>query len=282
MGTEKWHTGVWTSVAGRWRADIPRDGGWRYLSDSWQPLLILLSTTVFTASFIPALARSRTTSNVVSCNADGIVESPSVASPSIWDAEEFFTINLLFNDYSFTQAKLIDACWDVGVGRGGQAIAAIVTYRVLRRSMLLVLEKSEISIPTATAVFCQQIQLMSVWELCRETVIRVGKGSVPKRTRAVEMVRYALYLFVCGYVLSFATITSVMAGYRANLTGLFQLNNTQNGMSEPLRLVYAGKDRTVVADGKRIGGRDNWILPGFDRRDDFEIVASLVECKYHD
>ena len=96
------------------------------------------------------------------------------------------------------------------------------------------------------------------------------------------MVRYALYLFVCGYVLSFATITSVMTGYRANLTGLFQLNNTQNGMSEPLRLVYAGKDRTVVADGKRIGGRDNWILPGFDRRDDFEIVASLYECKHHD
>jgi hypothetical protein len=81
-------------------------------------------------------------------------------------------------------------------------------------------------------------------------------------------------------VLAFATITSVMTGYRANLTGVFQLNNTQIGMSEPLRLVYAGEDHTVVSDGKRIGGRDNWILPGFDRRDDFEIVTPIVECKH--
>lgn len=51
-------------------------------------------------------------------------------------------------------------------------------------------------------------------------------------------------------------------------------------MSEPLRLVYAGEDRTVVNDGKKIGGRDNWILPGFDKRDDFKIVAPTLECEH--
>lgn len=129
----------------------------RYLSVTRQPLLILLSAMIFTASFIPALARSRTASNVVSCNADGIVKTLSTEPLSIGDVDELFTINLLFNDYSFTQAKVIDACWDVGVGRGGQAIAELVAHRVLRRAMLLVLERSEISIPNTTAMFCQQI-----------------------------------------------------------------------------------------------------------------------------
>lgn len=282
MAKRKWCSAAWASVTGSLtpRVKVPQDGELRYLSDTWQLWLIFLSTTVFTASFIPALARSRTASNVVSCNADGIVETPSTKPLSIWDADEFFTINLLFNDYSFTQAKVIDACWDVGVGRGGQAIAAVVTHRVLRRSMLLILERSEVSIPTTTAMLCQQIQLTSIWELCREMIRRAGGGSTPKRARAMGILRYTLYIFVCGYVLAFATITSVMTGYRANLTGLFQLNSTQNGMTEPLRLVYAGKDSTVVSDGGRIGGRDNWILPGFDRRDDFEIVAPITECKH--
>jgi hypothetical protein len=261
--------------------DVPQDGELRYLADAWQPWTILLSTAVFAASVLPALGRINTKSDVVSCNADGIVVSPSLASSLVWDADKFFTINLLVNDYSFTQAKVIDAFWDVGVGRGGQAIVAIITYRVLRRSMLLVLEKSEISIPTTTSILCRQIQLLSIWELCRETFSLAKRKAVSRRERAIEIARYAMYIFVCGYVLAFATITSVMTGHRANLTGFFGLNNTQTGMSEPLRLLFSGAGRTVVSDGSRIGGRDNWILPGLDRGSDFETVAPMLQCEYH-
>jgi hypothetical protein len=215
----------------------------RLLYNVWQPLTIFVLTTVFTASFFAAKNPFSSADGKFFCNADGSVQ-PAGIYRLLWDSRLYFTINMSFGKFSFTTVKLIDACWDTLVGRGGQMLVAIVAYRVLRRSIALSMEICTYPISTVTAMFCQQIQLNSAWELLHGVHTRHSDWS--HMPWASPYIRLAAHISVFAYVLSFATLVSVMAGYRAEMEGYFGPEELM-----PISKIYSPQMR--LKDGDRIG-----------------------------
>lgn len=158
-------------------------------------------------------------------------------------------------------------------------MVAILTYRTLRRSISLTMEGSALSISAVTAIFCQQIQLASIWELSRDLVLQFRRyGHLSTVRRHIKGSRSGAYIFVCVYVLSFATITSVMTGYRTDLTGFFNTNSSQSSITEPLSTIYSA--RTILIDGDRVKLPRDLLLPMYgSKKYDSELLVTLASCK---
>jgi hypothetical protein len=275
---------------------VPQDGFRRYFYDIWQPLTVLVLAACFTGSFFAVKNPYPSTEDLFYCNADGNVQMLDAGDyQPFWDPDLFFTINLPTADnLTFTEAKLIDAVWDLGVGRGGQIIAAVITYRVLRRSLTLVMESCTVSIPTVTSVCCQQINVWSSWHLLRDIFSQTSSRQFAgKRLSLNGRRRLLMQLFACMYVLVFPTLTSVMTGYRTGFTGLFDYAN--GTMSEVKPIDQVGYPRMILSDGRRIGLANSTSYlprqmpnPSIFSLDDFllssesfeEPAGVLADCKY--
>lgn len=115
------------------RLSLPLDDatGWRFLYETWQPLTLFLLTLVFTTVFYTNY--KSTNANEVVCDTSGNIQGAYLGYNPLWDVQEYFSINIVFGgQLSYTHAKIIDACWDVLFGRGGQMVVGMVAYRVIR------------------------------------------------------------------------------------------------------------------------------------------------------
>jgi hypothetical protein len=248
---------MWTTLRA-WT--VPQDGIRRYLYDIWQPLTILVLTASFAGTFFAIKDPYASTSDLFYCNADGTVqmlENLNGGYKPFWDPDLFFTINVPVGDnLSFTLAKLLDAVWDLGVGRGGQMLAAVITYRVLRRSLTLVMESCTITIPTVTSVCCQQIGVLSSWHLLADAFsTKSSRKFEGRRLSITGKRRIVMQLFACLYVLAFPTLASIMTGYRTGFTGLFDYHVGKVSQVKPLAEVE--NPRMFMSDGNRIGLPDS-------------------------
>lgn len=216
---------------------VPSDGIRRYHYDIWQPLALLVLTTCF-ATIIYTTSSARASTNLDDlffCNADGNVEKTVPGYRPLWDPQLYFTINIAFGQFAFSTVKIVDATWDVVVGRGGQMLMAVIAYRVLRRSLTLTMETYTVAIPTVATFYCQQIGVVSLiqltknffwhWEYQRPTW---------RQPFHLGRLRVAMQVFACVYVLVFATLVSVMTGYRASLKGYFGYDAQNPGQLIPI------------------------------------------------
>ena len=121
LSSRKWTTmsgaGEW--ISRQWKEtirDVVRDAR---SARSWKPFLYFLylcwlGCLLYGISYLASspnlglLQDSRTTA----CQPDDSL-SPYVNSYSAWDSSGFFQITLAFGSLTFTQAKVIDICWDV-------------------------------------------------------------------------------------------------------------------------------------------------------------------------
>lgn len=212
---------------------VPRDGPHRLLYDTWQPLALLLIVACLTVAIFttePGAAND----TIFYCNADGRIKIRGDRTyKPLWDTEQFFTVNVAYGSMSFSVAKFIDACWDIIIGRGGQMLVAIMAYRTLRRSLTLIMETYDVPLPMATAIYCGQIQLTSVWEVVCCT-LRPGKKHLHAGMQSRVKLRLMAQLFACAYVLSFPTLASITTGYRAGLTGYFDFKDGESSQLKPV------------------------------------------------
>jgi hypothetical protein len=234
---------------------VPRDGARRYLHDTWQPLTLLVITVLFTAAFFTnydPYSSVQSPYDWFFCNADGTLEKSSKDYRPFWDSQLYFTINIAFGSFPFSTAKVIDAAWDAVVGRGGQFLAAMVAYRTLRRSLTLTMESCTVPMTAVISLYCQQIQLIPVGRLIKTMFWH--RGSVHPIWRLPFLrgrARFGIQIFVCTYVLLFATLASVMTGYTAQLTGFFDPG--ANPTSQLLPIKQLVEPRFTLYDGVRVG-----------------------------
>jgi hypothetical protein len=230
----------------------------RYIYDIWQPLTLLVITTSLTAAFFTKYdpySPARTGKDWFFCNADGNLEKTEYDYRPFWDPRLYFTINIAFGEFSFSTVKIIDAAWDAVVGRGGQLVAAVVAYRMLRRSLTLTMESCTVSMSAITSLYCQQIQLIPVGQLLRtmfwhwSSVHTPWQQAIPK-----GRARLGVQLFACIYVLSFATLVSITTGYRAQLTGYSSSGVNETGLLFPINQLV--EPRFALLDGARVGLSD--------------------------
>ena len=261
---------------------VPRDGMRRYVYDIWQPLALLVITVSFTAAFFTKYTpydRARYSDDLFFCNADGKIETTDYFYKPFWDLQLYFTINIAFGKFSFSRVKIIDAAWDAVVGRGGQLVAAVVTYRVLRRSLTLTMETCTATIPAVTSIYCRQIQLGSVGQLIHTMFWHWGSVHLMWRQPThIGRIRLGTQLFVCLYVLLFATLVSIMTGYRAQLSAYFRYDGSLTGQYLPIDQLV--QPRMVLLDGHRVGLSETPLyahdsIPYPDGVDDTDITVRI-------
>lgn len=190
---------------------------------------------------------------VLLCDANGQIQEDNKGFRLDWEISSYFSINIpVLRRLPYKQAKIVDACWDLVFGRGGQVLAGMIAYCVVRDTVKLNMERSALPIPAVTLVLLQQqIQFTTIWELFRALFyppkIQIAQETYDKReTRR----RVLLCLFACSYVIAFATITSVMTGYFAEVEG-FYISPTNDepmtSLSEFTRAFF------LLVDGERVG-----------------------------
>ncbi|KAF7507352.1 hypothetical protein GJ744_010669 [Endocarpon pusillum] len=172
------------------------------------------------------------------CKPDGTF-SLSFEDSTPWKRDAIFALNLNFGKYTFGEAKLIDVCWDVGVGRGGQAFLAVFSYLILTKGLTRTMETSSVSHDTFEAVTLQNYTITSVAFLIKDFF----------KTRGYRAKVAMFWTILAGlFILSVPTWLSAMTGYTADSKSYIQDKGST--------LVPAGNFQPVIYtihDGARFG-----------------------------
>ena len=251
-------------------------------------LLVLLTALTFT---LVTRATVHPLTSKPFCNPNGQLILPNTASPGsnntfkyspYWHPTMFLSITLGFGKFSYPAAKAIDACWDLIVGKGGQLLLGITTYRVLRRSLVLVMERMPLTIPTFTSVATEGLSLSTLGKLAVSVFIDPEKEERDhsSKSRLSGKLWLAASVYVCTYVLAFGTLTSVMTGYQAQY-GTY-VNSTGSGGLTSISDLYV--PAIVVIDGSRVGVGNDFATGGLASANDAELHPSIAakafaECK---
>jgi hypothetical protein len=167
-----------------------------------------------------------------------------------WSVRHMFQITIGFGDLSFSQAKLIDVVWDVVVGRGGQSILAVLTFKVFTKALTRLLEdrQKSVSYGMFEAVVFQEASPSSIWKMGSNLRTRLTGG---------EIVVFIWMIMSSIYVLSFPTWLSAMTGYTTNVSPYL---NTTEGVKISWSNITLHRVAYTIYDGDRIGLTSPYIV----------------------
>lgn len=118
--------------------------------------------------------------------------------------EALFVLDHTFGRYSFSQVKMIDVTWDVGLGRTVQVAVWCISYLVFTDALLRTIERHPTSFETFSRICLEGPSLMSLWSLLKDLF----------RTKSKRTKLLFLYMVLgVAYVLSLPTILGAMTGY---------------------------------------------------------------------
>ncbi|KAL5120976.1 hypothetical protein ACEQ8H_001164 [Pleosporales sp. CAS-2024a] len=171
---------------------------------------------------------------------------------SFWHTSGFFQITLGFGELTFAQAKVVDVIWDVVVGRGGQALLALLSWSVFKHHVTTSMQVAPVTFNTFRTIFVQcDASWLGVWRLLDDF----------SRRRALQSrVAMAFMLVTMVYILAFPTLAGAMKGYSANVQPFVQGSDSSYIPFADFRPIYY-----VIHDGDRIG-----------QHKDFEIAEYAV------
>ncbi|KAH7138705.1 hypothetical protein B0J11DRAFT_23162 [Dendryphion nanum] len=190
---------------------------------------------------------------------------------NFWASSSFFQITLGFGRLNFTEAKTIDIIWDVVVGRGGQSLIALISFRVFAEYLSTEMETSPITFDVYQYFFLQNFQSLIVATYCtiRDFTARLRLRSI---TAMVFMVATLIFM------LGFPTIASAMTGYSTNLKAY--IPDTDNNLVEFSRFEYVA---FVIEDAGRINETQPLYITipsnGYDPSPEHEVVMSVFNAK---
>ncbi|KAK0610760.1 hypothetical protein B0T14DRAFT_313841 [Immersiella caudata] len=128
-------------------------------------------------------------------------------SESLTMVESNFDINVAaLQDLTFTQAKLIDLFWDIGVGQGGRLLHGWIFYHVACRTVTSILEYSALPYWLLIEILFRPDSLVSLHFLLL---------SLSKTHRSTGYLNLAFLAFGVAHVLFFGTLWSTATGYKS-------------------------------------------------------------------
>jgi hypothetical protein len=152
-----------------------------------------------------------------------------------WDSDLFLSVTMGFHGLTFTQAKAIDICFDLIVGRGSQVLLALAIYPLLRRALLRSMEVREFSLALVLPFFMERLSGYTLWAMLTNTRIVRKKEPEPGQQIARSRIRIdwriMLILLVGCYVLAVPTFLSAMTSYQARGQPFFPVDNGSSYMS---------------------------------------------------
>lgn len=169
----------------------------------------------------------------------------------LWSISNIVAITLpVVSGLSFTGAKFLDLFWDLVVGRGGQMLLLIISYRAFSKVLTNLLPTNELTCDAYAAVAFDNGTLAGSWTVFRD----FARGRYP-RTRYVTLV-YLVMLFSGIYIAIWPTLISSTTSYGSfsNAT----IATTDSGI-QPLSSFTPCWG--IVSDGSRVGLEDDYIIP---------------------
>ncbi|KAI0185034.1 hypothetical protein EV127DRAFT_503418 [Xylaria flabelliformis] len=159
------------------------------------------------------------TGSIVSCVLSGVVQAKRSTigqlfsddlNPSCTDfgssaAERTFALDLAYGNFTFTQAKIIDATWDTVIGQGGRLLHGWILYRCIIYPLLVVaLEISTVTYPFYTT--------LSFSKASFETLLQLLRISHLPRSYSVLLCTILL-IYALAYTLFFPLVWGTATGY---------------------------------------------------------------------
>ncbi|KAK5701335.1 hypothetical protein LTR17_022665 [Elasticomyces elasticus] len=265
---------------------LRRDGKWQLTGwVTFHTLLILAALGGLPYIVIWSVAGGRPREHVVhqgmACYPDGSAHfelwtQPWQSGNQAWMPSLFLSItNPVKKDLTFPEAKAIDVGWDLAVGRGGQLLLCVLAYPVIRKALLLDVERRPTTFRLFSAVAFDRISIVTLYAL--------GTGQAhtrrPDRWSRPLMARSGLYTaatFIVTYLLAWPTFLSVMTGYAAEFQAY-----VRNPQDTDVVVKYDQFDPSlrapsyILLDGHRVGlpDRDPLHLDGKDL-DEFDSSVS--------
>jgi len=201
-----------------------------------------------------------------------------------WDRQLFLSVTMGFHGLTFVQAKAIDICFDLFVGRGSQVLVALAAYPILRRSILRSMEVREFSLALLLPFFMERLSVYSLWAMFANMRSRRTKPKSDDQTEHIQFRkawlridwRVILVFLVGCYVLALPTFTSVMTSYQSRSEpylpsigseGYFAANDFDDRTPDFVLLTY----------GHLIGLSSD--APLYNDSDS-DIISACSECKY--
>jgi hypothetical protein len=196
-----------------------------------------------------------------------------------WDSDLFLSVTMGFHGLTFTQAKAIDICFDLVVGRGSQVLLALATYPLLRRAVLRSMEVREFSLALVLPFFMERLSVFTIWSMfanmrvTRKKEPELESGEPIAKSRIRIDWRIVLILLVGCYTLALPTFLSAMTSYQARGQPFFPVNNGSSYMSvENIMIPDA-----FIEGGEQIGLSQRY--PLYNTTDP-QLYAALVGCEF--
>ncbi|KAK8183045.1 uncharacterized protein BKA78DRAFT_36768 [Phyllosticta capitalensis] len=178
--------------------------------------------------------------NCATCNGKGVLEfKDCYYSPGI---QGLFTIDRTCGSFPFWFVKLIDAIWDLFVGRGFQWLASWVSYNVFSSVLLRAMEESQIPFRTFLKLSTETPSLTSVWFLLKD---------MSRFSRIRLILRFSYIALASSYVIAMPTLLSTITGYISKSTSFTKL--PKSGSLVYTSDIYEGITVTGNLSGIAIG-----------------------------
>ncbi|KAK4447312.1 hypothetical protein QBC34DRAFT_440071 [Podospora aff. communis PSN243] len=126
---------------------------------------------------------------------------------SLSTVEAQFDIDLAaLDELTFTQAKLMDLAWDIGVGHGGRLLHGWIFYHVACRTVTSILEYSALPYWLLIEILFRPDSLAALHALFK---------SLNRTYRSTALFNILLLVLGVGHVLFFSTLWSAATGYKS-------------------------------------------------------------------
>lgn len=216
-----------------------------------------------------------------------------------WDTNLFLSVTMGFHGLTFSQAKAIDICFDLAIGRGSQILVAWVAYPLLRRAVLRSMEVREFSLALVLPFFMQRLSAFTLWAMIANMRVTLKKKRSADERIARSRIRVdwriVLVLLVGCHILSIPTFLSAMTSYQSrgepffpvdggssyvsadNVTypNVFVSHGDQLGLSAANQLGLSAADQLGLSVAEGIG----WVFPLYNASDP-ELYAACVRCEF--
>ncbi|KAI0435082.1 hypothetical protein F5Y09DRAFT_294779 [Xylaria sp. FL1042] len=144
------------------------------------------------------------------CSVDGSFQTEG--DIDFWAISDFFQVNIATGNLTFTQAKVIDTTWDLIVGRGGQAILSLITWKVFTNYVAMSMTIQPVTFATYRILFADSGPSISSTTSLLHDFIRF-KGLASKSAGAFLIYSILLSLALPTLVSSATGYTSLNEGF---------------------------------------------------------------------
>lgn len=131
----------------------------------------------------------------------------------------WFAINAGFGQLTYDQAKIIDASWNMVIGRGGQVLVSWICYKIFGMALLRIAEYRRLPIDLFTAV--------SLYPLDARTIPKLGHALLANRGWSARGIAISTWTSLAlAYVIALPTLLDVMTGYISTSQSLLAFSGT--------------------------------------------------------